>query len=423
MKSAFQTYSAVLQLRADAIRALLASPRGIGFALKLFLIVGLIAGLGRWFAAPALLQQPTLTEQVDRGIEMARSFINATGAAVWNQLVESQVLDLPTLVTNQVQNQVDAVIAQASDMTGGLIAPPSAVAQLLRAQVVTPEALQQAVAQDPATPAQLDLLLLRANLPIDQAGAILAAAKVTAPQVETARAIRLATTAADDATALAQIKPLTDELGLTDTEMRDALYELSLPPARLVNLLGILNVPPTQLAGYAKELALQVDDVKRFVAQVREEATKIEPPMGARPARLLHLTGRWLATPFEVAASYVFFALALLLVAKSLGGKATLPQHIGAVALAAAPGVLWLGMYIPDMANVLGIPMGVAIHYFSNLLALIGLVWGAALLLRTVAIAHGFGLWKTFGAVLLTFVFIYVVLPLSVLAAGSFLLG
>ena len=67
--------------------------------------------------------------------------------------------------------------------------------------------------------------------------------------------------------------------------------------------------------------------------------------------------------------------------------------------------------------------MGVAIHYFSNLLALIGLVWGAALLLRTVAIAHGFGMWKAFGAVLLTFVFIYVVLPLSVLAAGSFLLG
>ena len=209
MKSAFQTYSAVLQLRADAIRALLASPRGIGFALKLFLIVGLVAGLGRWFAAPALLQQPTLTEQVDNGIEMAQSFVNATGAAVWNQLVETQVLDLPTLVTNQVQNQVDAMIARVSDMTGGLIAPPSPVAQLLRAQVVTPEALQQAVAQDPATPAQLDLLLVRANLPIDQAGAILAAAKVTAQQVEMARAIRLATTAADDATALAQIKPLT----------------------------------------------------------------------------------------------------------------------------------------------------------------------------------------------------------------------
>jgi hypothetical protein len=423
MKAAFQTYSAVLQLRGATIRTLLGSSQGVAFALKLFLIVSLVAGLGRWFAAPALLQKPTLTEQVDRGIEAARTFVEATGVAVWDALVQSQALDLPGVLSRQVQRQVDALVDQASALTGGLIAQVSPVERLLRAETVTPEALAAAVAQAPATPEQLDQLLARADVALDQAGPILAAAGVTAAQVEAVRSARVAAGAAVDAAALARLQPITDALGIGNDEMRDALYELSLPPARLVTLLTLLNIAPTQVAGEITKLQMQVEDVRRFVAQVRVEAAKIEPPMGARPARLLHLGGAWLVTPLEVAANYVFFALALLLVAKSLGGRATLPQHIAAVALAAAPGVLWVGAYIPDMANVLTIPMSAAIRYFGNLLALIGLVWGAALLLRTVAIAHGFGMWKTLGAVLLTFVFIYIVLPLAGLAALGYVLG
>jgi len=422
MKAALQTYSAILQLRADAIRGLLHTPRGVAFALKLFLAVTLVAGLGRWAAAPALLQQPTLTEQVDRGIAAVESFVTATGVAVWNSLVESQILDLPTLIGNQVQSQVDALNDQVSALTGGLVAPASPVTRLLRADTVTPGELETAVAAAPATPEQLDRLLERANLAVAEAGSILAAAGVTPEQVEAARAVRTAATAAVDSAALARLQPVTAALGLTDDEMREALYALSLPPARLVTVLALLNISPEQLASQVQALALRVEDVRQFVAQVRAEAAKTEPPMGARPARLVHLAGRWLATPFEVAASYIFFALALLLVAKSLGGQATLPQHLAAVALAAAPGVLWLGLYIPDMTAVLTVPMSLAIRYFGNLLALIGLVWGAALLLRTVALAHGFGPWKTVGAVLLTFVFMYVALPLAAIAAGGFLL-
>ena len=423
MKSAFQTYSAVLQLRGDTIRSLLASARGIAFAFKLFLIVGLIAGLGQWFAVPGLMQKPTLTEQIDRGIEAVRTILGETGAAIWGGLAQSQVFDLPTVLSNQAQYEMGRLVGEASTLTGGLIAPPSAVEQLMHAQTVTPAEIEQAVATAPATPSQLDQLLARANLPIDQAQAILSAAGVTAEQVSAARAARLAGVAEVDGAALAELLPLTEQLGMSDLEMRDALYELGLPPARLVTLLNLLRITPTQLADEAKALQVKVDDVKQFVAQVRAEAAKIEPPMGARPARLVHLTGVWLTTPLDIAASYIFFALALLLVAKSLGGRATLPQHLGAVALAAAPGILWLGVYIPDMANVLSVAMSGAIHYFANLLALLGLVWGAALLLKTVAVAHGFGMWKTFWAVVLTFVFMYVVLPLSALVAATFLLG
>ena len=65
MKSALRTYSGLLQLRTATIAGLLQSQAGIAYALKMFLIVILIAGLGHWFALPALWQQPTLAEQLE----------------------------------------------------------------------------------------------------------------------------------------------------------------------------------------------------------------------------------------------------------------------------------------------------------------------------------------------------------------------
>ena len=112
-------------------------------------------------------------------------------------------------------------------------------------------------------------------------------------------------------------------------------------------------------------------------------------------------------------------ALALLAVTKLLGGRATLPKHLAAVALAAAPLVLLIGLYIPDLAGVLTIPMAGAIHYYARILALIGLVWAGLLLLRTISLAHEISVWRTFGAITLTWVVLYVLVPL----AGIFLTG
>jgi hypothetical protein len=423
MKSALQTYSAILQFRTDAIRALLATPHGIAYALKLFLIVVLIAGLGRYFAVPALMQQLTLAEQIDRGVAAVRAAESAAVTAIWDALVANKPFELPSILAASAQRQADQVLDQISVFSGGFIAQTSAVERLLRQEIITPDEVAAAVAQSPATVEQLDRLLERANLPINQANAILSSAGITAEQVTSARAARTAAATTADASALAELTPLTTQLDMTDDQMRATLADFGATPEQLTALLNGLGITATQLAQKAEDVALKVADVQSFVGQVRAEAARLDPLIGARPARLVKLTGAWLATPFEVAANYIFFALMLLLVARSLGGRATLPQHLAAVALAAAPGVLWLGAYIPDMRPVLPVAMSGAIDTFANLLALIGLLWGAALLLKTVAVAHGFGMWKTAGTVVLTWLVINVVLPLGTLWAGWYLLG
>ena len=109
----------------------------------------------------------------------------------------------------------------------------------------------------------------------------------------------------------------------------------------------------------------------------------------------------------------------LRVVVKLPGARATLPQHIAAVALASARLVLLLGNYIPDMGTTTTVAMGGAIHYFGRILALIGLVWAALLLLKTLSTAHRFNPWKTVGAIVLTWVTLFVVIP----AVGFFVAG
>ena len=119
----------------------------------------------------------------------------------------------------------------------------------------------------------------------------------------------------------------------------------------------------------------------------------------------------------------MLFVLALLLVAKSLGGRATLNQHLGAVALSAAPAILFLLVYAPDLGDVASAPTAAALHYTGRILALVGVVWCGALLLKAVGVAHGFGLWKSAGVFALTWVALYVVAPLAVVLATGFLIG
>ena len=78
------------------------------------------------------------------------------------------------------------------------------------------------------------------------------------------------------------------------------------------------------------------------------------------------------------AADWMLFVLALLLVAKSLGGRATLNQHLGAVALSAAPAILFLLVYAPDLGDVASAPTAAALHYTGRILALVGVVWCGA---------------------------------------------
>ena len=111
--------------------------------------------------------------------------------------------------------------------------------------------------------------------------------------------------------------------------------------------------------------------------------------------------------------------LVLLVVARSFGGKATVGEHVGAAALAVAPAVLLLGAYIPDMTGTVSAPVAVAIATFGRVVALVGIVWCVAVLIKTMATAHNFGMWKSIGAVALTIVVIYVGRPTHVIARSG----
>ena len=82
MKNALRTYSQILQLRGDTIHTLLQSDQGIAFAIKLFLIVSLIAGLGMWFGLPSALRTPTVVERFDGAVETARETLASAVTAI-----------------------------------------------------------------------------------------------------------------------------------------------------------------------------------------------------------------------------------------------------------------------------------------------------------------------------------------------------
>ena len=104
-----------------------------------------------------------------------------------------------------------------------------------------------------------------------------------------------------------------------------------------------------------------------------------------------------------------------------LGGRATLSQHLTAVLLSAAPLVLLLPSYIPDLSPVIPITFAFSITLFSRIIALIGFAWAALILIKGLSLAHEISWVRATVTVLLGWLALYVLLPLTgVLKAVSF---
>ena len=89
MKQALRSYSHVLQLRSEAIRSQLDS-FDAAYALKLLVIVGLIAGLGVLVGIPNALQELTLPEQIDQAVSAARTTTAEMAAVVMPAIDEGR---------------------------------------------------------------------------------------------------------------------------------------------------------------------------------------------------------------------------------------------------------------------------------------------------------------------------------------------
>jgi hypothetical protein len=389
-------FSDLLQLRPAAIHTYL-DDGSTARALRLFVVVSLIAGLGLWFSAPRLLQQPTPPEQVDQAaaatVEAAQQVVATTlpfliEAQRTAQTVVGTVRQWVTTVTGWVNNTLGGL--SAALQTGADLLTSNAVVQflLLQSQISRAQ-IEAAISQVPLTTDELGQLLARADLTPEQTAALLQRAGLDAEQIQQVQTVRTQTS-----TVLTQISSL---IGLA-----------AQAPEALRTLIAQVEATPAEL--------------RQLAADVRAEAVAAEPPLGTRPSRIVRLGGEWLSTPLRLANDWLLFALVLLVVVKLLGGRAPLPKHLGAMALAAAPLVLAVGLYLPNLDSTLSIAMSGAVHYYTRILAAIGLLWAALLLLRCLSVVHEISLWRAAGAVALTWLTLYVLLPLAALLISGYLL-
>jgi hypothetical protein len=346
MKIAFRIYSDVLQGRRETIEALMHSRAGVAFALKMFVIVMLVAGLGHWFGIPVAIRQPLLSERIQSAGDAIEEFGQKTTAKIDEYMSTFNQENLPATLNKAL----DDLVAQGV--------------------VITTDLLVQALADAGVTPGQLEqaLSLIRLNR----------------AQID-ARLIQM---------------------------LEGPLHERQ--------LFSGWGLSQEQIAQVDAQFNAITEEVNNAIDQAQADVERLEPPAGARTSRVVRIFGQWLAIPFAMARRWLFFALVALLVTKLLGGRATVAQHLAAVALAAAPAVLLLVTFIPVMNYVAPLPYSIAIHYFGRTLALIALGWSALILLKTLAVAHDFSFWRSAGALVLTWLVIWVIIPAASLAALAY---
>jgi hypothetical protein len=369
MRQALRSYSHVLQLRSEAIRGHLDS-FDAAYALKLLIVVGLIAGLGVLLGIPNALRQLTLPEQIDQAVSAARTTTAEIAAVVMPAIAnaESATQAVVAIVQEQVAGVSEQINSVVAGVTAGLNAGREQVAQ---------------VQQNP---------------------------QVQQLQVQAGAAV---------GSAMAQLQPMLAQMSISEEQFNRILAQLSTTPEQFNRILQQLSLAPEAVGQLVKQIEATPEQLEKFAADLRTEAVKAEPPIGTRASRVVHLFGYWLSVPLHIASDWLLFALMLLVVTKLLGGRAPLPKHLAAMALAAAPLVLLFGTYIPDMTGVLSAPMATAIHYYGRILAITGLAWAGLILLRTISLAHEISMWRTAGAMALTWAVLHVLVPL----AGVFLTG
>lgn len=416
MMSTLRTYSDVLQLRTETIRALLSTDQGIAWAVKMFFVVLLVAGLGTWFGLTVIRRQLTLVEKIDTGVAVAQQTTNAVTNAVAG-LTSGDTSQVPQLVTEAVQAQVAPVLGQLQGAAQGLAGSSPQVQQLLQQGTVSVEQISRVVDEVSVSPEQLSQLVDRANATPAEIDSLLQRAGISRAELDQARA----TLGAAAGTAMAELQPLITRIGMTEDQLRGLLGQLSATPEQLNRLLKGLDVKPAELGDQLAQAGVTTAELDGLVGTVRTAAENVQPPLGSRLSDAVRLGGEWLSSPMVFMADWFLFILVLMLVAKALGGRATLPQHLAAAALATAPAFLLIGSFIPPLAAGMSLSLALAIHALGRVLGLIGIAWCVILLIKTIATAHGFTLWRSTGAIVLTVLGMFVLLPLLGLWVAGFL--
>lgn len=130
--------------------------------------------------------------------------------------------------------------------------------------------------------------------------------------------------------------------------------------------------------------------IGRRVAQVAIETMPLPLPV----SNLFEALGKWASAPFNWLGTWMLYGLIVLIIAKLLGGTATIQEMLSTTSLAVVPHVLDAFGPLLGLVPYIG---GLA----ATALGLVTLVWGLAIYVKATATANRFSIGKSLVAVLL----------------------
>lgn len=165
------------------------------------------------------------------------------------------------------------------------------------------------------------------------------------------------------------------------------------------------------LDGFKQNPALPPEFKRNFVENYRSgielgiAVSQLKTPLPFPLVSIIRGFGNWLRQPLVMAGSWLGYALAALVVARVLGGKASLPQMLNVTALSNAPYLLNLLGFIP---------------YCGGAFTFVAWVWSTIIFVKGTAVANEMSTGKAFAAWLVPGVLVAAVWAVIVGAAIAF---
>jgi len=402
MRSFLSTYSEILLLRGETFRFIKKSRAAVLFALLLFVVATLLGGCGVWLRLPGEMRRPLISEQIERTSNLVARFDRSVTPTIQESLLALSAENLSFAIGELLppDERVTAEgLAEAANRAG-----TSAITllNLVNQQVPVPRELVDRHAGQPVTAEMIDDILTTTGLtPVEMRELMLNAA-------------------VSGSLGYLQSQEAAGNLESTITNIQEAVVSLALTPERIREIIVPLGLSPETVERLSNQVDQGPNIIQDTLGTAQAAVERLEPPLGVRFSRFLNLLGTWLATPFTVAAMYLPLLFVVFLVARALGGRATIVEHLVLASLCAAPAFLFFFVYAGNLSSYIPITTAYTIQIAARITGLIGIAWAAVILIKTLAIAHDFSYARAIASVGLAYVAVYVILPLVALWALRF---
>jgi hypothetical protein len=223
-------------MRPDTLRFLIKTKLGYGWALRMFIIVLLIAGLGIWFGLGQIMARLTLVEGLDAMAARVNTVEGAVQGAM-SDFASGDVAAAPATLLAGVQAQIAPLLGQVQGALGEL---------------------GQGVPELPALPEGGDAAQMRAA-------------------------------------ALERLQPLAEAIGASEDQLAEILAKANLTPEQLSGLLERFRLDPDQLGERLADLQIASEEIDGLFTTIRTAAVNAQPIVGVRPCRAIRIGGSCLS--------------------------------------------------------------------------------------------------------------------------------